>query len=190
MRDIEILEEKKELRKRIRQLKSNITEFKREEASKEIFSKLADLDVFKKSKYILLYYSMSDEIDTTLFIDKLYKGVYGDKKVLLPLVCGDDLEIKYYNPNELKQGYKGIYEPTGKSIEDINLIDMIIVPGVAFDANCNRMGRGKGFYDRLLSTVKSYKIGVGYNFMIIDNLPHDEYDISLDCIITPECIYR
>ena len=79
----------------------------------------------------------------------------------------------------------GIGEPTGPEFTDLESIDMIIVPGVAFDSHGNRMGRGRGFYDRLLkSTPNAAKIGVGYDFQLLDTIPVEPHDVPMDCVIT------
>ena len=61
---------------------------------------------------------------------------------------------------------------------------MIVVPAVAYDRRGNRLGRGKGFYDRLLNTTKATKVGVGYQFQLIDEIPVEEHDVSMDIVIT------
>ena len=73
-----------------------------------------------------------------------------DCRILLPVVKGETLIIRPYSPGEMKPGSFGIAEPTGEDITDLSIIDMVIVPGVGFDPKGNRLGRGKGFYDRLL----------------------------------------
>ena len=67
---------------------------------------------------------------------------------------------------------------------DPSEIELIIVPAVAFDRNGNRLGRGKGFYDRLLQTTSATKIGVGYDFQLIEEIPAEPHDIPMDMVIT------
>ena len=77
----------------------------------------------------------------------------------------------------------GIYEPVGEDYSPDKLINMIIVPGMAFDVNNNRLGRGKAFYDKFLSQTSVCKIGVGFDFQLVDELPNTEKDIKMDEVI-------
>jgi 5-formyltetrahydrofolate cyclo-ligase len=77
----------------------------------------------------------------------------------------------------------GIYEPVGEDYSPDKLINLIIVPGMAFDVNNNRLGRGKAFYDKFLSQTSACKIGVGFDFQLVDELPNTEKDIKMDEVI-------
>ena len=83
----------------------------------------------------------------------------------------------------VKVGAFGIIEPLGDEI-DCNIIDFIIVPGVAFDRNLNRLGRGKGYYDRLLSESNAFFAGIGYQMQVLEKIPVEDHDIKMNCIIT------
>ena len=101
-------------------------------------------------------------------------------------MVGDDLEIRIYTaPEDLATGAYGIKEPTGKLFTDYTTIDFIAVPGVAFDRNGNRLGRGKGYYDRLLPRIpQAYKVGICFKFQIVEEIPAEPFDIRMDEIIT------
>jgi 5-formyltetrahydrofolate cyclo-ligase len=82
-------------------------------------------------------------------------------------------------------GIYGIAEPTGEIFTDYAAIDFIVVPGVAFDAKGNRLGRGKGYYDRLLPRIPSaYKAGICFPFQLVEEVPAESFDIRMDIIIT------
>lgn len=103
---------------------------------------------------VLLYYSLKDEVDTHEFVRKWSR----EKRILLPVVVGDDLELRVYTgPEDLATGSYGIEEPTGELFTDYAAIDFVAVPGVAFDNAGNRLGRGKGYYDRLLPASRLSK---------------------------------
>ena len=132
---------------------------------------------------ILLYSALPDEVPTQALMDEL---VEHGKTVLLPRVINDtDMELRRYTgPQDLQEGAYGIMEPTGELFPDYEAIGVAIIPGMAFDANGHRLGRGKGYYDRFLSRVPYiYKIGLCFSWQIVDCVPSDEYDIMMDKVI-------
>lgn len=150
--------------------------------SVETMAALEAHPAFGAAKTILLYHSLKDEVNTHEFIKKWSH----DKRILLPVVVGDDLELRLYTgPEDLKLGAYGIDEPTGTLFTDYAAIDLIAVPGVAFDRKGNRLGRGKGYYDRLLPRIPSaYKIGICFPYQLVEEVPAEPFDIRMDEIIT------
>ena len=174
--------EKKALRKKIKTIKSEISFEEKKSLSKNILLKLEQNKDFINANTVMLYWSMRDEVFTHDFVIK-----WADKKtIILPSVDGENLILKKFTGiNNLIAGDRyDIPEPKGESFENKNDIDLIIVPGVAFDKQKNRMGRGKAYYDKLLKTTKAKKIGVCFNFQLFDNIPHDKYDIKMDLVIS------
>ncbi|MBP8934817.1 MAG: 5-formyltetrahydrofolate cyclo-ligase [Prevotella sp.] len=175
---------KAELRKDIRERKRQFTSQKLSELSLMLISKLLDNDKIKKAKTILMYYSMPDEVNTHQVVDTL---VALGKKVLLPVVInGEELEIREYkDKKDLREGIAyHILEPVGRKYEDYKNIDVAVVPGMSFDANGNRLGRGKGYYDRFLKYIpQAYKIGICFNFQKVDIVPTEKTDIKMDEVI-------
>ena len=166
----------------MRQAKKAISFEEKVLRSAPIMAKLEGLDVFRNAKTVLLYWSMADEVHTHPTVRR-----YCDKKtILLPCVDGDNLLLRQYTgPECMHAGEQfGIDEPTGPVFTALDDIDIIVVPGVAFDSKGNRMGRGRGFYDRLLATVHAYKIGVAFNFQLFDSIPLDPHDIPMDLVIS------
>ena len=136
---------------------------------------------FQESTTVLLYWSMEDEVQTHDFVNRWYTR----KKILLPCVDGDNLLLRQYTGAEcLKTGEQfGIGEPMGPLFTDLDRVDMIVVPGVAFDRQCNRMGRGRGFYDRLLkNTPNAYKVGVAFDFQMVGSVPVEPFDVPMDAV--------
>lgn len=130
----------------------------------------------------MLYHSLKDEVDTHEFIRKWSRK----KRILLPVVVGDDLELRIYTgPEDMTIGAYGIEEPIGELFTDYAAIDFIAVPGVAFDRSGNRLGRGKGYYDRLLPRIPSaYKAGICFPFQLVEEVPAEAFDIRMDKVIT------
>ena len=81
----------------------------------------------------------------------------------------------------MTDGLYNIKEPVGDIHEEI--IDLAIIPGIAFDKNNNRLGRGKGYYDKLLNKLNVYKIGIGYKCQIVDDIQTDKWDIKMEEVI-------
>lgn len=174
--------DKKELRKQIRAAKNAVPFCEKLQRSEGIMQQVETLPEFQKAHTLLLYWSMEDEVQTHDFVNRWYM----DKCVLLPCVDGDDLRLRQYTGPECMQAGEqfGIGEPTGEEFTDLDAIEMIIVPGVAFDKQNNRMGRGRGFYDRLLKTTpNAYKVGVAFNFQMFDSIPVEPFDVPMNRVI-------
>lgn len=176
-----IQQQKKELRNKIRSLKKLQSEVDRKMQSGAILAKLEKTALFKKAKTVLLYWSMPDEVHTHDFIEKWRR----EKTVLLPVVDGDLLKIRQYSgKSAMKPGEQfNIPEPNGPDFDNTSSIDLIIVPGMAFDSQCNRLGRGRGFYDKLLSSANAYKIGICFNYQYVNEVPIEEHDFKMELII-------
>ncbi len=160
---------------------------KGKEDSALIAEKFLSLPEVKKAKSILLYFPHKNEVDTTFIIEELLKE---GKDVVLPKVVGFHIyPIKISNLASLKSGYAGIKEPEGEKYPLEN-IDIIVVPAIAFDIHGHRLGYGKGYYDRLLSKVNALKIGLAYNFQVLEKLPSEPHDIPVDLIVTPTKIIK
>lgn len=184
----EIVLEKKELRKIIRDRKREYSIEEKKSLSQFIWQKVKNLEIFTKAKTILLYWSMDDEVFTHDFIENYYL----QKTILLPCVQGNDLILRQYQGKEsMRKGDEfGILEPIGKEFTELHNIDMIIVPGVAFDTSCQRMGRGRGFYDRLLKSTNCTKIGVCFDFQLVDSVPTNDLDVKMDIVISSSKQYN
>jgi 5-formyltetrahydrofolate cyclo-ligase len=175
-------QQKKEIRKQIRILKYQVSFEDKKDRSENIFKKLEELDEFKKSEIVMLYWSMNDEVYTHDFIQKWADS----KQIILPAVKGDELELKKFTgiDNLVSSEPFGIGEPSGEIFNHLNKIDLIVVPGIAFDKQYNRLGRGKAYYDKLLTTTKAHKIGVCFNFQLLDFVPVDVNDVKMDLVIS------
>ena len=143
---------------------------------------VARLPQFRQAHTVLLYWSMDDEVQTHDFVEQYAQC----KCLLLPCVDGDLLRLRQFTGiDSMRPGDQfGVAEPIGPEFTAIDRIDMIVVPGVAFDTHGNRMGRGRGFYDRLLKTTTAYKVGVAFRFQVLESIPVDAHDIAMDCVIS------
>ena len=173
------------MRRQIRAAKKAVPFCEKCARSVAIMEQVERLPQFQEAETVLLYWSMEDEVQTHDFVNRWY----GQKVVLLPCVDGDDLRLRQYTGREcMREGEQfGIGEPTGPEFTDLERVDLIIVPGVAFDRQRNRMGRGRGYYDRLLKrTPNAYKVGVGFDFQLVESVPVEPFDVPMDELVV-EC---
>ncbi len=179
--------DKKEFRKELIERRKNITKEKKVIYDKEISRKIIQSDYFKKAEQVLVFASVGDEFDTQYIIEKCrmeYKRVFyplcidnqGDMK-FFKADSTDDLQIGMYNIPEPKQGCKE-YKPQRN--------DLIIVPCLSVDKNGNRIGYGKGYYDRFLKEFKGISICPCYHELLTEALPTDKYDIQVNVIMTEQ----
>ena len=175
---------KKELRQQIKQLKAMTPVAMREVEADMVFKTIKAMPVWQQVQHILCYWSLPDELPTHESVNQwLAEG----KNIYLPRVQGDDLEIvPYLGPESLDDNNKfHIGEPVGEAV-DLSCLELIIVPAVALDAKRNRLGRGKGYYDRLLSGTTCPTIGVACGFQLVDDVPVEPHDRPLDCVVTSD----
>lgn len=130
---------------------------------------------------ILLYWSLPDEVRTPQLIDSLHKMGH---RILLPVVNGDTLLLREYrNISDMTVGQFEIQEPIGGEFTDYDKIDLAFIPGRAFTTDGARLGRGKGYYDRLLTKIGCPLIGVCFPFQIVEKIPMDTHDIMMNEVI-------
>ena len=176
-----IMDEKKALRIEIRQLKRACPLEERRRKSLSVWEAVERDEVFQQAETVLAYWSMDDEVYTHDFVNKWA----GSKTLLLPCVKGDELELRYFDGEERLQPGEGyaIPEPVGELFTDWGTIDLILVPGVAFDKSGNRLGRGKGYYDKVLKQTGAYKLGVCFDFQLVERVPVEPHDVKMDRVV-------
>lgn len=193
--DVAVNDSKMNLRREMLKERSLLNEADVCAKSQIIADKLYSLTKYKKAKNILLYCDYNNEVATRSIIED---AIRNGKRVALPKCeLSDGIpSIDFYyidNLSQLCNGYKGICEPDINNYElekYINGADLIICPGVVFDSSCNRIGYGKGYYDRFLScnNVK-YSIGLAFQCQIADSIQVDDNDYCLNMVITEDNIY-
>lgn len=177
---------KEEIRLKIKAQKALLSPQEKQEAAQAAFRWLEQHAAFMMASKILMYHSLPDELSTLEFLDKWHTR----KRFFLPRVNGVNLDILPYDCSTLRLGAFHIEEPEGNDTVDIDEIEMIIVPAVAYDRNGNRVGRGKGYYDRLLSTTKATKVGIAYDFQMVDEIDAEPHDVKVDIVITPRGVVK
>lgn len=172
--------DKKELRTHIKALKKQHTKEELLGLSDQILAKLEQHPDFVKAEKVMLYNALPDEVQTLNFLEKWHLR----KRIILPTVVGDDIiPVEYAKETTFAVGDFNILEPQNEPYTGD--FDLIIVPGVAFDRMGNRLGRGKGYYDRFLSRYLNVKrIGICFGFQLVDEVPAEPFDIRMDEVIT------
>lgn len=152
--------------------------------SAAVIARLKENPRFSLARTLLLYSALPDEVQTQPLLDQLTAE---GKTVLLPHVMSDtDMELRRYTDiTDLQKGAFGIMEPIGEVFTDYATIDVAVVPGMAFDRDGHRLGRGKGYYDRFLARIPHvYKIGLCFAWQLVDCVPTDANDIMMDCVVS------
>lgn len=170
---------KAELRTRIRVLKKQQNAEELTKQSSSICAKVMQNPAVQAACIVMLYSALPDEVQTTELIDNLKNT----KKIILPTVVGDDIiPVALDKQTTYVTGDFNIMEPQGKPYN--GKIDVVIVPGMAFDPNGNRLGRGKGYYDRFLEQhPEAKRIGICYDFQYVSEIPTEPTDITMNEII-------
>ena len=188
-----IKKEKIELRNNILNLRNALELNYKIELDEKIYNKLFNNELFIKAKNIFIYIGFGTEIDTKFIIKR---ALNENKNVYIPKIYKSDKSMKAIRLNsfdDLKENSMGILEPIEDN-EFINKkdIDLIIVPGVVFDENGNRIGYGGGYYDRYLEEIKlkNNKLVLAYEFQVLDCIIEEDHDIKVDYIITEEKIRK
>ncbi len=180
---------KHKIRKHIKSILKSYSELEKSTKSDIIKNRLFNEEAFKKAKVVMFYVSLKDEVDTYPMIDEALKA---GKRICVPVILKEEKRLiagEIHNRiKDLESQHFGIYQPRQDRVKEIPLddIDLVVVPGVAFDKKNIRLGRGHGYYDRFLSGLpKTTKtIGLAFDFQVVENLPQDPHDIPVSRTIT------
>ncbi|MCR4590275.1 MAG: 5-formyltetrahydrofolate cyclo-ligase [Lachnospiraceae bacterium] len=193
MEDTALKENKEILRNRIILLRECMTSAERENAGLRIFENFFKLPEYQNAETIFAFAGFGTEVPT---LNSVFKMINSGKKVSLPRVQ-DDEHMDFYEVrkiSDIRKSKIGIPEPFGECEKASYRPDMILVPGSVFDLNMNRLGYGRGYYDRYLRE-KGYekvvwKIALSLACQVVDQVPTDENDVPVDMIITEKGIIR
>lgn len=176
------------LRKRMRKIRRQMSADESRERSRLICERVEEFIYKKKLKSIMVFVSMKNEVNTRSLIDRL---IDQNKIVLAPVMDDVTKELLPYrltdHENELIRNDYGIYEPHPKVCEPFpaEQIELVLVPGLAFDRDGYRIGYGGGYYDRFLKKCpQGFWMGVAYENQLIGYIPHEEWDVPVDMIST------
>jgi len=187
--DLMIKNNKEKLRKLLLGQLLSLTSEETIRRSKNVEKNISDLPIYKNAKTIMAYYPLKGEVSVLGIIKK----ALGEKKICFPVIDSESNNLIPYCIRDLERDFTrgpyGVMQPDTGSTERIDLkeIDLVLTPGIAYDRNKNRLGRGAGFYDRFIAELGSNtkKIGVAFDFQILDDLPVNvPHDRQVDMIVT------
>lgn len=194
---MDILSQKKELRKEAKSYRKSLSENDRLDKSSTIISNLKALKEFQKAEVILMYASLPDEVETLSLIRELTEK--GKKSVYCPVTQGDEMEFyRISSVDDLKEGNFHVFEPEPLAEKLLGFQKDVhycmLMPGLMFDKRGNRLGYGKGYYDKYLARVPKdvnlTTVALSYDAMVKDAIPAEETDWRADYIVTKnEVIY-
>ncbi len=174
--------QKEQLRKALRLLTKQQNPAELEKESRLICNKLEWSPEFKEAQNLLLYYSLSDEVSTLELIQRWYKH----KNILLPVIIDDSNMVLrlYTGQTALQLNPWGIAEPIGEDFLVYDKIDLAVIPGMAFDKQGYRLGRGKAYYDRFLGQLQCPVFGLCFAYRCLESLPVEDWDIPVQRVIS------
>ncbi len=180
---------KNETRKRMKELLEKQSCGEREEKSKLIMKRLLSVPEYKRAGTLLSYVSLDSEVSTREVISS---AIAEKKMVLVPAVRGECLSLHEIKTlEELKPGFMGIHEPKDCSKPvPLGAVELAIVPGLAFDEDGNRLGRGRGMFDRLFKGAGCFRIALAFDFQVLESIPSEPHDVPVELIITERRVIR
>ena len=148
-----------------------------EDLSDKIVKNIQNFSFYQNAKNVMIYYPLKNEIDLRLLLKD-------DKNFYLPKIIDNNLAVcPYKSGDKLTESEYKTQEPVTESVSP-NIIDFVVVPGVCADYSKNRIGYGKGFYDKFLKQINAFKIFALPECCVINNIPTEEFDVELDFLIT------
>ena len=181
-----ILEKKTKLRRDLLEKRKTLPQPVQQKKSDLVLKTLLSEEAFANASSVALYFPINGEVDTR---EIFRKCVELEKKVFFPKTRGSDLVfLRARNIEELTPGTFFIPEPPADAeYARSDELDLVLVPGVAFDLSGNRIGYGKGFYDRFLKDIPRHiRFGLAYRFQVLENVPSHETDVKTGRIITED----
>ena len=174
--------DKAALRRQIRDQKRAMTEDQINAASARLGELFADTEQYRNAKTIYGYLPYNQEVRTVPMLERALKD---GKQVAVPKVYGDEMKFIYLTDlSQVEKGYAGIPEPIANTPVADDPTALVLMPGLAFTKNGDRMGYGGGFYDKFLAAEPLHPtVALCYAFQIVDQLPTEQYDIPVDLVL-------
>ena len=191
MQKIDIRQIKNEYRAKAKEYRATLTESEKNALDSVIFENLSSVSEFEAVKTVLCYMSTPSEVDTKGIISSLFEQ---NKTVAVPRCIDNTRDMNFFIISSFEDTYKrtfGVFEPDIKKCQRLRDYrnSVCILPGLGFDKEGYRLGYGKGYYDRFLSSFKGIKIGIVYEKCLFEKLMHGFYDVPADIVVTEKQVY-
>ncbi len=181
-------QQKAEIRRQVLAKLAAMSDEQRHEESVAACSRLTALEVFQHASVVMLYMPLASEVDLTPVAIRCFQT---GKTVCVPRVDWkrrdmEPVEVTSFDDHVMEVDEHGVRMPRGGAPIPPNLLDLVVVPGLAFDARGHRLGRGGGYYDRFLGRLRrtAATVGLGFDVQITDEVPVDDGDVSVDIVVT------
>ncbi|MGN0771186.1 MAG: 5-formyltetrahydrofolate cyclo-ligase [Christensenellales bacterium] len=177
---------KRQLREKISAAIANMSDSEKQSASEKVVRNFVGLGL--KAKRVCIYNALASEVDTSGLIEYFE----GKAEIFMPVVRDDEMMLVRYDKNgDFVKGAFGIQEPCGKEISARQAdVDICITPMVAGDRKLNRLGKGKGYYDRFFGKCRCIKVGICFDCQLVDEIDADEWDVRMDYIVSDKEIVK
>ena len=180
---------KSELRRRMMELRDALDGAARADLADLVAEQLVELEAFRKARGIGIYYSTGSEVHTVQLIQRLVEEEGCD--AFLPFIMNGELQMTEWRPSDpvVVAPYVG-FQPRFSKAVPLERIEVMIVPGLAFDERGHRLGSGEGLYDRLLALMgpEVTRIGIGYQTQLVESVPLEDGDEALDAVVTDQVV--
>lgn len=179
------VENKAQLRKQMLDRRDSLSRQEVLDLSRRVADMLFSEEHFRTADTVAFYLPKGNEVDTSFMIESVLKS----KQVLVPVTNNEIEMVKFSSFKALQPGKFGVLEPSDK-VRPLGFSDVVIVPGICFGLCMHRLGYGKGYYDRFLSRSPAFRVGLCFDFQIVEKLPSHENDQRMDMIITEKRMIR
>lgn len=175
------MKSKADIRTQILEKRDSLPEKEIKLLSMKIKERIFSLGEFKKAKNVMLFVSFGSEV----FTHEMILDALKSKNVIVPkIVDGKLAPVRILSFEDLSSQKMNISEPKSSECFDKRKIDLVVVPGVAFDSRGYRIGYGKGYYDDFLAGLKIPKIAIGFDLQVVERVPHEKHDVPVDMVVT------
>lgn len=183
----EVAARKRALRGSVRAARAELTAAQRHAGSSTVVDRLVRLRVMRRAREVVLYAAYGDEVDVVPLASSLRER---GTSVCFPRVAQDQLQVVACSPLQLRPGFRGLAEPDGPA-RPLDRVDVVVVPGLAFDPSGVRLGQGGGHYDRLLGRLpaSTVRIGVGFACQLVPHVPALPHDEPVDLVVTDRVVH-